>query len=957
MSKMNKQYILRSMIVCIMLSSLTGELVAQNKTGDSAFAEKEPGRLFQLQKRTSTAAVSTVTGETLYKTPTPNLTNTLYGRLSGLTVTQRSGEPGNDAALLGIRGVGSYGFLGGANGYSTYKIFVDGFETNDNYFRNLSPAEIESVSVLKDAAALATFGMRGANGVIWVTTKRGKIGKPTIQFQTRTGIQSAINVYKPLNSYDYANLYNQAISNDNGAWTPKYTQDQLNAYKNGTGTNVNWYDQVLKKNAPYTDADLIFSGGDSLARYNVVMDYAGQKGLYNVPNSDSTSNETFRRYNIRTNLDFNLFKIFEARVDIGGRIEDRKEPNYATDALWNDMASYPANTYNVYDSIGRWSGTTLYPNNPVASTRALGWASTHTRILQGNFSLKERLDMITPGLYMSQAYSFNSYTVSGYNKTATYARYNNGAVTTTDQTTPLKATAQTPNGQEDWKQATASIGYDRVFGDHQVHSAVNYHQSDYRGDGNYSFAYHYQNVSGRVHYGYKSKYFAEFGFSYFGSDAYAPGNRWGFYPAVSAAWIISSEKFLAQSHVIDFLKLRASAGKTGSADTDGSGSPQGQNGRYLYQQYYQAGSPTGSFYTGNGTPNGQALLSPLYIANPDIFAEQSMKYNVGVDINLVKKVAVTLDVFMDKRTGIITRDNSVPGSYGINTIIKNLGKQTNKGFEATATYNDKIGRVGYSVTGMAAYNKNTIDYMAEVLPANAFSAATGRPYGTPIGLVATGYYQLSDFNADGSLKQGIPTPSFGAVQPGDIRYADLDNNGRVDDNDKTAIGKAMFPQLTYAFGANINYAGFDLGVFFQGVHGTSVNILNSASIQTQAFVNNGNAYDIAKGAWAYFPDQGIDTRASATYPRLTTKANNNNYRTSSYWMKSGDFLRIRNAELGYTFSDRLMNKIGVKKLRIYVSAMNPVTWSSLLKNYHMDPETVTGYPSLKSYNTGITVTF
>ena len=965
---MNKRYILKSMFIGIMLVAVTGQLMAQKKNRKvfsdtlnsnikSDSIEIVPGRFFNLNRINSTAAVSSVSGETLYGTPVPNLTNTLYGRLPGLSVAQRSGEPGasNDAALMGIRGIGTYG-VNGNNGYSTYKVFVDGFESNDNYFRTLSPAEIESVSILKDAAALATFGMRGSNGVIYVTTKRGKIGKPTLEFQLRSGLQSAININKPLNSFDYSNLFNQAISNDNGnVWTPKYTDAQLQAYKNGKGTNVDWYRQVLKNNASYSDADLIFSGGDKSARYNLTMDYANQAGLYNVANTGSTSNQGMQRYNLRANLDFNMFSIFEASVDLGGKIEDHKYPNYSTETLWNDMASYPSNIYPVHDSAN-WSGTTLYPNNPVASVNALGWGSEHRRILQANFGLKEKLDFITPGLYLKQTYSFNSYSRSLYNKTASYGRYFNHATTTTDVTTPVKASGLAPGGQEDWRQGTMTLGYEHKMGDHNIVSAVNFHQSDYRGDGFYQYAYHYQNLSGRVNYTYKNRYVGEVGFSYFGVDAYAPGHRWGFYPAVSAAWVVSNESFWKSNHTVNFFKIRASVGKTGGSDADNS--PQAQNGRYLYQQYYSTYSPTGgTLYLGDGTPNYQGLLAPLYAANQNIFAEKSIKYNVGIDMNLFKKLTVTLDAFLDKRSGIVTYDNSIPGNWGTSTILKNLGKVTNKGFEASSVFTDKMGKFGYSFSAMASYNQNKIDYMAEVTPAYAYNGTTGRPYGTQIGLVATGFYQLSDFNANGSLKSGQPVPAFGAVQPGDLKYQDLDNNGIVDANDVTSIGKSLYPRLTYSFGLNVNYQGVDLGLFLQGTGGSNVNLLNSSYTQTVAFVNNSNAYSIAKGAWAYYPDQNIDTRATATYPRLTTLANANNYRTSSFWIKSGDFLRIRNIELGYTLPTHLLNKVGINKLRVYVNAVNPVTWSSLLKKYQLDPESLSGYPGLKSYNTGVSLTF
>ncbi len=964
------------MFIGTMLTVVAGQVMAQaNSTKaptDSSATQVAkpldviPGSLFNYNKINSTGAVSTVSGETLYGTPTPNITNTLYGRMAGLTVTQSSGEPGHDNANMGIRGVGTYSnggignYSSGANGYNNLKIFVDGFEVNEDYFSYMAAAEIESISVLKDAASLATFGMRGANGIIWVVTKRGKVGKPTIQFQVRTGFDSPTNINKPLNSYNYATLYNEAISNDNGdVWSPKYSASQLQAYQNGTGTD--WYKQVLKSHTPYTDGDLTFNGGDSTARYNVIFNYANQQGLFNVANTDNTSNESFDRYNLRTNLNFNMFKIFEARVDLGGRLEDRQSPNYSSSQLFSDLATYPSNIYPVMDG-SQYSGTALYPNNPHGSTTGLGWQSSHTKILNGNFGLKEKLDFITQGLYLDEAVSFNSNSISSYNKTATYARYFNGATTTTDKTTPIVASALNAVQQETWKQSTITLGYDRQFGDSHITSAVNYDQSNYLGEGLYGYEYHYQNVSGKANYTYKNRYVAEFGFSYFGTDAYAPGNQWDFYPAVSAAWIVSNEDFLKSSNFVNFFKIRASVGKTGSSDSQSTTnlSSYSTNGRYLYQQYYTS---SGLFYTGNGTPSQAGTLNPLFIANPGIFAEQSIKYNVGADLTLFKNLSVTLDAFMDKRSNIITLDNSIPADFGNNLVFNNVGRMTDKGFEASATYSNRTGDIGYSITGMASYNKNKIDYEAEVPPAYSYNAQTGRPYGTPIGLVATGYYQLSDFNADGSLKSGEAVPQFGKVQPGDIKYKDLNGDGKIDQTDVTAIGDSPFPTLTYSFGGNISYKGFDLGVFLQGTSGSSVDILytgpgsTTLNPQTVAFVNNGNAYSIAQGAWAYYPDQGIDTRATATYPRLTTTGNTNNYQPSTFWIKSDDYLRIRNAELGYTFSSILMRKLKLSKLRVYVNAVNPVTWSSLLKNYHLDPESYTGYPALKSFNLGVSATF
>jgi len=957
---MNKRHIKRVILIGGMFSMMIGNVIAGGKSVSIADSTKTNtsdmvlGRLFNTTKDANTAAVSIVSSELLYKNATPNLTNTLFGYLPGLTVQQGSGVPGNDNAGLLIRGIGSYG-----NGnFNTCKYFVDGFEVNLNYLTYLSPAEIESVSILKDAAALATFGMRGANGVVWIETKRGKIGKSTVQIQFRKGMQSATKINKPLNSYDFANLYNQAISNDNNnVWNPKYSESELAAYKNGSGVNVDWYDKVMKSSTPYLDGDITFNGGNSSARYNVVFGYANQEGLYNVTNSDQTSNLNFQKYNLRANLDFDMLKIFEAKVDIGGRIEERKRPNYSTSSLMNDLATYPSNIYNVLDDSVNYSGTSIYKNNPVGSIKGLGWASEHSRILQGNFSLKEKLDFLLKGLYMKEAFSFNSYTLSTYNKTKNYARYYNGATTTTDQTTTIVASGYGSAGMEDWKQGDLTLGWDGAFEKSTIKSALNFHTSDYSGDGYFGYKYHYLNFNGKFNYNYDRRYTADFGFSYFGSDAYAQGNRWGFYPTVSGAWVISNEEFLKSSTVVDYLKIRASVGTTGSSDSQQTGnlSNFSSNGRFLYKQYYTS-SNVGSFYTGNSTPVWMNTSVPMFIANKNAFAEKSLKYNVGAEVTLFKKLNATLDAFMDKRSGILTMDNSIMNYYGNNYYLANIGKMTNKGFEVSLSYADKIGKLGYNLNGMASYSKNKIDYMAEITPAYDYNAQTGRAFGTAIGLVADGLYQTTDFNSNGTLIDGLPLPAFGKVQPGDIKYKNLDNDKVIDQNDVTAIGKSPFPEWTYSFGAGVNYGGLDFNFMFQGTAGSTVNLLNNWN-QTVAFVNNGNAYDIAKGAWAYYPDQNIDTRANASYPRLTTKENTNNYRTSSFWMKSGDYLRIRNIELGYSFGDKILDKCGLTKLRVYVNATNPLTISSLLRDYNMDPEAMSGYPALKSYNAGIALAF
>lgn len=921
-----------------------------------------PGNLFSTDEVTSTGAVSTVSGETLYKSPTPNLTSALSGKLSGLFTVGGNGTPGWDIGKMYIRGIGSYAQ---STSNTTLKYYVDGFEVNSDYIVYLSPSEISTVSVLKDAAALSTFGMRGADGVIWIETKRGNIGAPVISFQTRTGIQQAIDVNKPLRSYDYANLYNQAISNDKGMqWTPSYSVNQLDDYLAGKGIDVDWYDEVFRKNGFYSDTELSFRGGTQAVRYNVVMGYTNQQGLFNVKNTDRTSNINFERYLIRTNFDMNLNRILAVSVDLGGRLEDRSSPRYNAYNLTQDVLNYPSNIYPIYDEmaedpISNFSGTAIYPNNPVGSLIGLGWTKERTRILQANFKFKENLDDLIKGLYLQQGFSFYAKALGSIGKSRTYARYYNGEAQTSDLSTYLRSTSFSSGSTEQWMQGNFTIGYQTSKGLHELNSALNFHISDYKGDESqfFTFKTHFLNYNGKFNYVFKKRYVAEFGFSYFGSDGFAPGNQYGFYPSLSAAWIASNESFLESAEIIKFLKIRGSIGTTGGAVSDESNNVTSfaSGGRYLYQQYY---ANSGGFVTGFGPAfgSGSAGLVPLFTANNDIFAEKSLKSNAGLDLNLFNNLALSLDFFMDKRSGILTLDNSIMYYYGRVLKFSNVGKMTNKGFEASISYSDKTGDITYSLFGLAFYAKNKVDYMAEVPPKYEYNASTGRPLGTRMGLECIGYYQLHDFNADGSLKPGIPEPLFGTIQPGDLRYKDQDNDGFVDQTDIIEIGNPSYPKWAFSFGGEVAYKGFDFSVFFAGSAGSTVYLSNDA---WRPFLNYGNVYEWAKGAWAYYPEQGIDTRESATFPRLTTQQNDNNYSASTFWIRSNNYLRVKNIELGYEFSSlKFFKNVGISKSRLYVNALNPLTFSSLLKEYNMDPEMANySYPALKSYNVGIQVTF
>lgn len=958
MFKYNRKY-KTNIWLCLMFIFSGTTLSAQYFAFETDTVQMEPGNYFPVRKDYSTAAVSSVSGSLLYKTPTVNLTNTLYGLVPGLMVEQGNGGLfGNDDANLTIRGLGSYN-------YGSYAIFVDGFQTQSSFFRYMSPSEIESVSILKDAAALAPFGMTGANGVIWVETKRGYVGKPRVQAQVRSGIQQATHITKPLESYDYASLYNEAASNDNGrVWSPHYTPAQLESYKNGTGTNVDWYDQVLKSSAPYTSADLTFDGGVKRGKYFVMLGLTDNQGLYDVKTDDQRANLGLKQYHLRSNFDFSIRNIFEGKIEIGARIDDIKRPNYSTSSLWNNLERYPNNIYPVKTSKGNWSGTTIYPDNLVASISDIGYVSTHDRSLMANFTLKEKLDFLLPGLYISQAASFSQWTRGTYSVNRNYERWTdageqsaNPLPETGDRNTNYSISDDNGTNQWDWKQFQFMAGYDKQFENHLVSVAFSYLQNSYivdanrNGDAGVQMFYNTQNIGGRIHYVYNSKYTGEIGFSYSGSDNFEKGNRFGFYPAVSLGWILSNESFLNSISAIDFLKMRLSVGKSAYDQFNW-----GWYRRYLYQQYYLT---LGTYYTGSSaTPTSNSNLGIDYLANPDIFAEASMKYNLGIDAKLFKGLDVTLDFFMDKRSGIISQDNAMSALIGVDPPMRNIGEVTTTGIESSLNYSGSFGKLQYSIGGNLTWIKDKIDYMSELPPASPLAAKTGQPIGTRFGYECIGFYDVTDFNSDGTLKDGIPVPTFGTVQPGDMRYRDINDGGDgvIDERDMLKIGKRSYPEMFFSFNAGVAYAGFDFRVLVQGVSGREINLL-SASNKTVALQDNRTAYEIANGRWAYYPDQGIDTRSTATYPRLSTQQNENNYINSSFWIKNGDFMRVRNLEIGYNLPHQFLQKIKIEKVRIFINGMNLFTFSSLLKDYDMDPETLTGYPALKSYNAGITIGF
>ncbi len=888
-----------------------------------------------------------------------NFLESLTGKDSGLMVIDTDAMPGSGSPRLLVRGLASYAEGSSTN---TVKFYVDGFEVKSDFVDYLDPDEVESVQVLKDAASLALYGMNGANGVIYITTKKGNIGKPVINFRACGGVQTLLNVAKPLSSYDYASLYNQAYSNDNGReWDMYYDYEQLAAYKNGEGTDVNWYDEVLKNTGTYNDMSLSFRGGTEFARYNVLLDYADQQGFLNVANTDRTSNLTFTKYGIRTNIDMKINRILTASVYIGGRLEDRGRPDYSVYSLMEDVMNYPSNIYSVNDPestdpISTYSGTAVYPNNPVASLEGVGWTKSRSKLLQTSFKFREDLSDLLDGLYLEEGFSFYSKTIGNMAKTRTYARYQNGVAQTSDVSSYIRSSAYWASGNEKWMQGNVRLGWSGVYDEHSMKFYADAHLSDYNGNGSefYDWSYRYVNYSGLFSYSYDGKYNAGLGLSLFGSDAYAAGNRYHFYPSMSFSWLASKEDFLVGNSTVTNLNVHSSVGLSGSSQAYVGIDGYLTDGRYLYQQYY---GWTGSFVTGMG-PNydgGSSGIKPLFTANPEVGPEKSLKADFGVDLELFGKLNIKADYFFDRRTDILTLDKTIMECYGDNTYYSNIGRMLNQGLDMSVVYASKTRDVNYSVFANLLFAKNKVLEMGEVGVKYPYNAQTGLAYGSRMGLECIGFYSTSDFDLDGELNVGQPTPLFGAVQPGDLKYKDQDGNGIIDETDFVKIGSPEYPLASFNFGGTVECAQFDLSAMFTGTFGSSVNLLDYP--QWRTFENYGNAFEWAKGAWVYYPEAKLDTRKTATYPRLSTGSSENNYTASSFWIRDNNYLRLKKLEVGYDFTPMIKNS-GISKLRVYLSGYNLLTFSKLLKECKMDPEgTNYSYPNGRSYNVGIQITF
>ncbi len=879
----------------------------------------------------TTGAVSSVKGNEL-KSFVPNIANMLNGQIPGLVVQQWGCEPGADSPAMNARGVNTYG-----SGTGLF-IVIDGFQSTEAYFQQLTPQEIESITLLKDASATAIYGSKGANGVLLITTKRGTSDKIKINFSIQSGFQQPLRLPEFLGAYDYATLYNEALVNDGKS--PFYTPMDLEAYKTGNDPifhpDVDWYGTILRKAAPITNYNFTASGSNEYFRYFVLFNVLDDRSLYRKAGnvSDFSKNGTYTRYNFRTNIDVKLSKRLQGAVTLGGTIEDKTNPGTSenTSGMFDLMSSIAPNAFPVYVSTGMYGGNSMY-SNPLGDLMQTGYTSYNGRSLQAIFQLKGDLGFITPGLSVNGAVGFNTYFKSYSKKSRQYARYSVDRdnadeiiYTTYGQNTSLAGDESSSSQWRDYS-LQASLNYNRTFnGLHNIDAIYLGSYNDYVVTGT-DLSYKNIAMGGRVTYSYDKRYIGEFSFGYNGTENFPKGHRFGFFPAGSLGWILSNEAFLKGNPILNYLKLRASYGIVGNDNIGGI--------RYMFDQYYDGYG----YHLGNSN-NVQDGLVQGKLANPDVTWEKEKKFNVGFEATLVNKIDVSFDYFIQKRSNILSQPyRTVPDYLGISRPDINIGKVDNKGLETSIRYNG-IGKkdLTYFVETSLWYAKNKVVYNAEAIQENEYLYGTGRIVGQPFVLEAIGFFK----DEDDILKS--PTQTFTDVRPGDIKYKDQNKDGKIDSNDYYPIGYTSMPQITLGLHGGITFKGFDMDIFFQGAANRTV---YCGGKYYHAFQNDGTVSSIALGRWT------PETAETATYPRLSSENNLNNYQASSFWQKNGNFLKLRSLEIGYTLPFQLSRKINLEKVRIFANGTNLFSLDHL--DGFTDPETMSGYPALRTISFGLSI--
>lgn len=894
------------------------------------------------KKATVTGAVAQVTGAEMLKSPVGNASGALVGRVSGIQTFQKSGQPGNDATEIRIRGTGTFA------GSSSPLVIVDGVQRS---FEQLDMEEIETISVLKDASATAVYGVRGANGVIVVTTKRGLQGPAKVSYTSNLSLQTPTRMPKPLNSYDFARLFNEGMLNDNPLAAPRYTAEDLQKYQDGSDPifypNTNWYDMVMAKNELQQKHNVNINGGTKFARYFVSLGYFTQGGLQKEFNESYgySNKDDYKRFNYRSNIDMDVTPTTKIALTLGGKKGDKRR--VPGSVFYRDIINTPALT-----TPGIINGKLIFLENqalrnPVANlmTGLDTYSENHLEInLQGT----QKLDALIKGLSLKGTFAYdNDYRqkISRSKAEPTYTAIraivdgeSRVVYRQAGEATELGAPTETYDQLNERIYMEAALTYQQKFGKHEVSglALANSSKRWFPGGGFPGVPISYMEFVGRATYNYDYKYLAEVNMGYNGSENFPSKSRFGFFPAASVGWVASEEalfKKIISAKVLSYLKFRASYGEVGNDALNSE--------RFLY---FPSEYVSGDSYVFGETPISYTGYKEGKIGNANVTWEKAVKQNYGVETKfLSNKLSINLDYFYDKRDNILTNLQTVPSHTGIqNYGAYNIGATQNRGFELELGWDHQVGKVNYWIKSNYSFARNKIIEMDEAMDRdNPQLWRTGKRIGEVFGYTFAGFFNDQDeVNA-------WPSQFGFTLGPGDVKFKDINGDGVIDTRDLSPMLNPTFPEISYAFSGGFSVANFDMSFLFQG----SANVSSSLGQEfMKPFSALGSGFEHALDRW--YPGN----EANAKYPKLTVNyTNDNNYMSSRIYTQDAAYLRLRNVEAGYKFD---FKSLGISSIRVFVSGQNLLTWDKL---GIIDPEasasTNMTYPQLKIYNVGLNVKF
>lgn len=925
------------------------------------------------QKKESVVGAISTLDVTKLTVPGSSISNALAGQLSGIVAMSRSGEPGkNSAADFYIRGVSSF------KGTSTPLVLVDGIERDLDL---VDTDDIASFSILKDASASAVYGVRGANGVILITTKKGSVGKPQVNVRTEFGFTQPTKRPQMLGSAEWAELYNEAYGSQ------YYSPEDIEKYRTNADPdlypNVDWFDALFDDMAANQRVNLNITGGSDIVKYYVSGAFYNESSIYKNAGNIYGYNPSIRynKFNFRANVDLNLTKSTVVNFNLANIYEKSFGPGYGdTDAdIWSYTFMTSPNAFPVQYSDGKLSGPSSDSgNNPWNMLAHSGYREQFWNSAQSLIGVTQDIGELwkpLKGLTANIKFSWDAWntTLQRRSKIESFyharGRAEDGSLIYDRNDEGIWIPVHTGDENLSFligrsgtmtRYLEGSLTYNRVFNEiHRVGALLLYnqkiHTNTQAGSGDDALPYKNQGLAARATYAFKDTYFAEVNLGYNGSENFARGHRFGFFPAVAVGWMMSNEKwFQPATKVIDMLKLKASYGKVGNDDIGGQR-------RWVYESTIVN---SGSWNYGSDGNQGGTGIRIGEVENLNASWEEALKINAGIEFSLFNKIRVQADYFREERSGIFLQRAGLPAIVGVSTIpYVNIGETLNQGFDATVEYTHQVNKdLMLTARGNFTFNRNELLNNDEPDWEYKYQNRIGKPFGSgsslqPFGLVAIGLFESQE-EIDNS-----PVQNFGEYRVGDIKYQDINGDGQIDSQDQIAIGYTNLPEITYGFGGTAQYKNWDFNIFFQGVARTSF-FLNGSSIRTpfssgnmeRAAINE----DIYGNVWmsTNTPEQN----ANVTYPRLSMGSGgagaSNNSQSSTWWLRDGSFLRLKSIEIGYSLPKSLLQKSFIKSLRFYAAGNNLLQFSPFKL---WDPEKGSsdgsGYPLNRMFSIGFNANF